>query len=200
MAKMQVMAKQGILPKRWAKCDIPICTTCLYGKATRRPWRTKPKKDSQESRLRTATEPGQWISMDQFESGTPGLIAEVKGWLTKKRYQAATIFVDHYSSLKNVFLQKSTNTEEVFVDHYSSLSYIFLQKSTNAEEPLAAKILFERYVERHGVNVQAYQVDNGRFAETTSMQAIKDAGQTHTFRTEWPKGESGVYKIRQGQC
>jgi hypothetical protein len=39
-AKMQVMAKQGILPKKWAKCDIPICTSCLYGKATRRPWRT----------------------------------------------------------------------------------------------------------------------------------------------------------------
>jgi hypothetical protein len=76
MAKMQVMAKQGILPKRWAKCDIPICTICLYGKATRRPWRTKPKKDSQENKLRTATEPGQCISVDQLESRTPGLIAK----------------------------------------------------------------------------------------------------------------------------
>jgi hypothetical protein len=73
MAKMQVMAKQGILPKRWAKCDIPICTSCLYGKATRRPWQTKPKKDSQESKLRTATEPGQCISVDQLESRTSDL-------------------------------------------------------------------------------------------------------------------------------
>ncbi len=118
MAKMQVMAKQGILPKRWVKCDIPICTSCLYGKATRRPWRTKPKKDSQESKLRTATEPGQCISVDQLESRTPGLIAQVKGWLTKTRYQAATIFVDHFSSL----------------------SYVYLQNSSNAEETLAAKI------------------------------------------------------------
>jgi hypothetical protein len=76
MAKMQVMARQGILPKRWAECDIPICTSCLYGKATRRPWRTKPKKDSQESKLWTATEPGQCISVDQLESRTPGLIAQ----------------------------------------------------------------------------------------------------------------------------
>jgi hypothetical protein len=160
MAKMQVMAKQGILPKKWAKCDIPICISCLYGKATRRPWRTKPKKDSQESKLRTATEPGQQcISVDQSESRTPGLIAQVKGWLTKKRYQAAT----------------------VFVDHFSSLSYVFLQKSTNAEETLVAKISFKRYAERHGVKVQAYQADNGRFEETTFMQAIKDAGQTITF-------------------
>jgi hypothetical protein len=97
--------------------------------------------------------------VDQLEPRTPGLIAQVKGWLTKKRYQAATIFVDHFSSL----------------------SYIFLQKSTNAEETLAAKISFERYAERHGVKVQAYQADNGRFAETTFMKAIKDAGQTITF-------------------
>jgi hypothetical protein len=131
MAKMQVMAKQGILPMRWTKGGIIVCTSCLYVKATRRPWRTKPKKDSQESKLRTATEPGQCISVDQLESRTPGLIAQVKGWLTKKRYQAATIFVDHYSSL----------------------SYAFLQKSTNAEEMLAAKIWFETNAERHGVKV-----------------------------------------------
>ncbi len=111
MAKMQDMAKQGILPKRWAKCDIPICTSCLYGKATRRPWRTKPKKDSHESKLRTATEPGQCISVDQLESRRPGLIAQVKGWLTKKRYQAATIFVItsvhyHMSTCRNQQMQK----------------------------------------------------------------------------------------------
>jgi hypothetical protein len=111
MAKMQVMAKQGILSKRWAKCDIPMCTSCLSGKATRRPWRTKPKKDSQESKLRTATEPGQCIGVDQLDSRTPGLIAQVKGWLTKKRYQAATIFVDHsvhyhMSTCRNQQMQK----------------------------------------------------------------------------------------------
>jgi hypothetical protein len=126
MAKMQVMAKQGILPKRGAKCDIPICTSCLYGKATRKPWRTKPEKDSHESKLRTATEPGQCISVDQMESRTPGLIAQTKGWLTKKRYQAATIFVDHFSSL----------------------SYVCLQKSTNAEETMETKISFERYAKK----------------------------------------------------
>ncbi len=117
MTKMQLMAKQGILSMRWAKCDIPISVSCLYGKATRRPWRTKPTKDSQESKLRTATGPGpgpgQYISVDQLESRTPGLNAQqVKGWITKMRCQAATIFVDHYSSRSYVFLQKSTNAED----------------------------------------------------------------------------------------
>ena len=36
--KMRVMTKIGILPKRLASYEIPICTSCLYGKATRRPW------------------------------------------------------------------------------------------------------------------------------------------------------------------
>jgi hypothetical protein len=87
MAKMHVMAKQGIIPKRWAECDIPICTCHFYGKAARRPGRNKPKKDSQEGILRTATEPGQCIIVNQVESRTPGLIAHVKGWLTKKSNQ-----------------------------------------------------------------------------------------------------------------
>ncbi len=113
MAKMQVIAKHRILPQRWAKCDIPICTSCLYSKATRRPWRTKPKKDSQESKLRTTTEPGQCVSVDQLESRTPGLIAQSKGWLTKKRYQTATSNLCGPLQFTIIcFLQKSTNSEE----------------------------------------------------------------------------------------
>ena len=159
MIKMQAMAKQGLLPKRWAKSKVPVCTSCLYGKATRRPWRTKPKKGQDRAQLRVATEPGQCISIDQLESRTPGLIAQVKGWLTKKRYTAAT----------------------VFVDHFSSLSYVYLQTSTNAEETVAAKQSFEAYAERHGVKIRSYQADNGRFAENAFMKEVKDSGQSITF-------------------
>ena len=158
-AKMQSMAKRGLLPKKLAKCQIPTCTSCLYGKATRRPWRTKPKAGQQGGKLRTATEPGQCISVDQLESTTPGLIAQVKGWLTKKRYRVATIFVDHYSGM----------------------SYIHLQKTTNADETLEAKLAFERYASKFQVQVKSYQADNGRFAENKFMAAIKEAGQTITF-------------------
>ncbi|KAI2498353.1 hypothetical protein MHU86_16164 [Fragilaria crotonensis] len=56
-AKMQSMAKRGLLPKKLAKCQVPTCTSCLYGKATRRPWRTKPKGGQQGGKLRTASEP-----------------------------------------------------------------------------------------------------------------------------------------------
>ena len=158
-AKMQSMAKRGLLPKKLAKCQVPTCTSCLYGKATRRPWRTKPKVGQQGGKLRTASEPGQCISIDQLESSTPGLIAQIKGWLTKKRYKVATIFVDHFSGL----------------------SYIHLQKSTNADETLEAKLAFERYASKFKVQVKSYQADNGRFAENKFMAAVKEAGQTITF-------------------
>ncbi|KAI2502103.1 hypothetical protein MHU86_12333 [Fragilaria crotonensis] len=39
MRKLQEMAKQGILPKRLAQCNLPTCSACLYAKATRKPWR-----------------------------------------------------------------------------------------------------------------------------------------------------------------
>jgi hypothetical protein len=159
-AKMQSMAKRGLLPKKLAKCQIPTCTSCLYGKATRRPWRTKPKLGQQGGKLRTASEPGQCISIDQLESSTPGLITQIKGWLAKKRFKVATIFVDHFSGL----------------------SYIHLQKSTNADETLEAKLAFERFASKEvKVQVKSYLADNGRFAENKFMAAVKESGQTITF-------------------
>ena len=159
-AKMQSMAKCGLLPKKLAKCQIPTCSSSLYGKATRRPWRTKLKLGQQGGKVRTAMEPGQCISVDQLESTTPGLtIAQIKGWLTKKRYRVATIFVDHFSGL----------------------SYIHIQKSTNADEIIEVKLAFERYATKFKVQIKIYQADNVRFAENKFTAAIKESGQTVTF-------------------
>jgi hypothetical protein len=158
-AKMQAMARQGLLPKKLAKCQVPTCTSCSYGRATRRPWRTKPRLGHQGGKLCTATGSGQCVSVNQLESSTPGLIAQMKGWLTKKRYRMATIFVDHFCGL----------------------SCIHLQKSTSAEEAVEAKIAFERFASKVNVTIKSYQADNGRFAENKFMEAVKEAGQTITF-------------------
>jgi hypothetical protein len=56
-------------------------------------------------------------------SPTPGLVAQMKGFITKKRYTAAT----------------------VFVDHYSNLSFTYFQKGITIVETLEAKAAFERY-------------------------------------------------------
>jgi GAG-pre-integrase domain len=85
-SKMKKMAKMGTIAAKFANCDIPACTSCMYGKAIREPWRGKssnPKKSVKvdESMLM----PGEIICVDQMESKVPGLIAQMKGWLTKKR-------------------------------------------------------------------------------------------------------------------
>ncbi|GAX15565.1 hypothetical protein FisN_3Hu032 [Fistulifera solaris] len=105
--KLQLMATLGIIPRRLAKCPVPICS-----------------------------------AFDQLISRTPGLIAQMAGFLTRERYTAAT----------------------VFVDQYSSLSYVHLQKSTSAYETLQAKEAFERYAKQRGVTIKHYHADNGTFA------------------------------------
>jgi hypothetical protein len=90
---LQLMAKQGILPKRLANC--------YYGKASKVPWCVKG--DPKDCKLFQATVAGQVVSVDQLKSTVPGLVGQIKGWLTVQWYHVATIFVDHYSRLSFVY-------------------------------------------------------------------------------------------------
>ena len=79
--------------------------------------------------------------MDQMVSPTPGLIAQMTGNLTTKRYKYAT----------------------VFVDHFSRFSYVYLQKTATLEETLEAKKSFESYEASHNFQILNYHADNGVF-------------------------------------
>jgi hypothetical protein len=46
--RLQEMAKQGIIPKRFATVAPPMCAACSYAKATRRPWKGKNRIDYEE--------------------------------------------------------------------------------------------------------------------------------------------------------
>jgi hypothetical protein len=72
-----------------------------------------------------------------------GFIAQLKGTLTKKRYTAATDFVNHYSRLK----------------------YIHLMTKLTSEELLEAKQAFKHFAKQHGII--HYHCDNGQFADNT---------------------------------
>ena len=37
LRRIQQMVKDGTLPKRLATCNVSVCTSCMYGKATKRP-------------------------------------------------------------------------------------------------------------------------------------------------------------------
>ena len=129
MRKLQEMAKQGILPRRLAKCDIPTCSACLFARATKRPWRGKTRRDADNDETPTAV--GEVVSVDQLESPTPGLIAQMTGKLTTKRYKYAT----------------------VYVDQRTRFGYVHLQKTSSAEETIEGKKAFETYARRHGVTI-----------------------------------------------
>jgi hypothetical protein len=117
-SKIKMMAEKGFLPRRLANVTPPVCSACLFGKATQRPWRSKPRKDA---KVRTATRVGQIVSVDMLRSPIPGLIAQMSGWITGKQYWYAT----------------------VFGDHKSRFSYVHLQKTQLAQETIEGKWLFE---------------------------------------------------------
>jgi hypothetical protein len=103
-ANIRLMAARKEIPSWLTNCRIPKCQSCLYGKATKRPWRTK----GQSGTLKEVTLPGQCVSVDQLESPVAGFIGQNKGFFFRKRYKVATIFVDHFSRLSYVYLQEST--------------------------------------------------------------------------------------------
>jgi hypothetical protein len=67
--KIRALAKRGDLPKRLLNCRIPRCLACLYGKATRRPWRTKAPVNSMKTPPVNA--PGAVVAIDHLISSVP---------------------------------------------------------------------------------------------------------------------------------
>ena len=66
------MAKQGILDPRLAKCRIPMCVACQYGKATKKPWRSK--FDTKTIIKNKAYKLEELVYIDQLVSSTPVLL------------------------------------------------------------------------------------------------------------------------------
>jgi hypothetical protein len=156
-SRLQVMASDGSLPSRLKGCRVPKCSACIYGKMTRRPKRTKGATGRIGST--TATRPGECVSVDQLESSTLGLIGHMKGKPTTQRYKCATIYVDHFSRL----------------------SYVHLQRTLTSEETVQGKMAFEKFCDSHGILVRNYHADNGRFADKGFVNHATASRQTITY-------------------
>ena len=170
-AKLQEMARQGILPRKLAHCKIPSCSACLYGKATKRAWRSKLSKQTAEKKT---LKPGEVISVDQMVSPVPGVIAQMVGFLTRQRYKYAT----------------------VFVDQASHMGCVYLQKTHSAEETIEAKRAFEQYAENRGVRVQAYHADNGIFKAKKWVEECRQRKQDLTFAGVNAHHQNGIAERR----
>ena len=122
----------------------------------KKPWRVK--RDNKHA-TKTVTQPGQVVSVDQLESNSLGLIAQLKGKLTQQRYKYATIFVDQFSGY----------------------TFVFLQRRLTSEETVQAKHAFEQSSEQRGVKIRHYHTDNGRFADNSFIHDCKTQGQSMTY-------------------
>ncbi|EJK71791.1 hypothetical protein THAOC_06737, partial [Thalassiosira oceanica] len=143
-SKIRLLANNGEIPKYLAKILPPFCSACMYGAMHR-----IRRRNSKISQIYRARRPGERVSVDQLESPQVGFIAQMKGRLTNDRYTAATVFVDHYSRAR----------------------YIHLMKDLTSEETLRAKLAFEQWALLHGVTIQHYHCDNGRFADKAFVEA-----------------------------
>jgi hypothetical protein len=158
--RLIVMAELGEIPKRLAQLRgrRPICVSCLFGTAHKRPWRTK-SKESHPIRKESDMSPGARASTDQIVSAQPGLIPQISGKLTHQRVNGSTIFVDHFS------------------DHV----YAYLMRDLSLDETIAAKHGYERFLHSHGIQSKAYHADNGRFADQGFRDDCLQHNQIITF-------------------
>ena len=107
--RIRQLTSKGQLLKCLLSCKKPFCSACQYGKMTKRPWRVK---GDDKKATKMVTRPGEIVLVDQLESNTPGLIAQLKGKLIQQRYKYATVFVDQFSGYTFVYLQKRLTSEE----------------------------------------------------------------------------------------
>jgi GAG-pre-integrase domain len=73
--QIQQMTANGNLPGELRKLSTPRCISCMFGKATKIPWRVKGMPNSH---IKPTTHPGQCVTIEQMESSTPGLVAQMK--------------------------------------------------------------------------------------------------------------------------
>ena len=106
----------------------------------KQPWRVK---GDNKNTTKTATRPGQVVSVDQLESNSPGLITQLKGKLTQQHYKYVTIFIDQFSGY----------------------TFMYLQKCLTSEETVMAKHAFECLAEQRGMKILHFHADNGQFTD-----------------------------------
>jgi hypothetical protein len=109
MRRIQSLASNGKLPGTLARCKVPLCTGCLYGKMTRQPWR---HKGTIKHIADDVTVTWQRVSVDQMYSSIPGLVGQMKCTPTRKRYKVATAFVDDFRDYTYTFMQTDDSSEK----------------------------------------------------------------------------------------
>ena len=75
---------------------------------------------------------------------------QLSGFLSKRKFTASTIFVDHASDY----------------------GFVVLQENQTLQATLEAKAAYERHANSFNVQIRACHADNGRFADEGFHQAV----------------------------
>jgi hypothetical protein len=164
---LQALARQGRLPKVMAACDHPICHSCQYGKAHKRSVASSGKAHPIDS---GDLQPGDCVSVDQFESSSPGYVDTYQGKPTTARYHAASLYMDHASRFM----------------------YLKCHYSTGGAEAVEGKRRFEQFANTQCVKIKAYRADNGIMAKREYMASIELNQQTITLSGVNNHSQNGI--------
>jgi hypothetical protein len=109
-----------------------------------------------------------------LKSPIPGLIAQMRRWITGKQYWYSTIYVDHYSRF----------------------GYVHNQKTQSAEETLEGKRIFECKAALYGIKVLHYHADNGIFVSKAWKEDCLQKNQGFSYSGVNAHFQSGVAEQR----
>jgi hypothetical protein len=114
--------------------------------------------------------PGQGVSSDGLESGTPGRPFTTKGSPSKLRY----------------------NYVSFWVDHASTFVYVTFHSSKAATELVCSKTEFEHYASRYNVTIQNIRADNGVYSAQLFRDACAKSQQNLTFCAVGAHWQNGI--------
>ena len=114
------------------------------------------------------------MSINQLESAAPGCIAQLKVALTTQQFK--------YSA--------------VFIDQFSGLSYVFLQKCITSEKTVSTKKAFEHFVSQRGIKIAHYHADNGQFADHGFINHCPQSGQVISYCSINAHFQNGVAECK----
>lgn len=126
----------GVDPSLATEPD-PLCASCCFGKSRRLTHKTHTGHISKNH-----VKPGQGVSSDGLESGTPGWPFTTKGSASTQRY----------------------NYVSIWVDHMSTFVYITFHSSKAASKLVRSKTEFEQYAARFNVKIENVRADNGIYS------------------------------------
>jgi len=148
--------RQGLLPcdPALAKEPDPVCAACQFGKAHKKPHLADVGSISKDHLA-----PGDGVSTDGMEAGTPGRVFSSSGLPSPRKYRYATFWVDHYSRYVHVTMHETKKAEEL----------------------LRSKADFEAFAARFNVKIKNIRADNGVYTARTIQTSCLVEQQTLSF-------------------